>query len=80
MIIPKETDSIIIGGNYYVGLLTSFLIERSAWFCVEPLPDNEWQIYYKPEQDKDVKKFVKYVICIRGWKIDSKTKRIVKVK
>jgi len=67
MITPKETDSIIVSGSYYVEMLTHALMEKSAWFCVEPLPDNEWQIYFKKEQTVFIQNFAKERIYIPGW-------------
>jgi len=68
MITTKETDSHVVGGTYYVELIVKALIEESAWFCVEPLPDNEWQIYFKPEKTVFIQNFVKDKIYIHGLK------------
>lgn len=67
MIVPNETNSIVICGTDYVTIVTSFLVERSSWFCVDPLPDNEWEIYYKPEQNDAVIEFVEEQVTT--WKV-----------
>lgn len=56
MLIPTKTKSIKMGGGETRMLVTN-LLDRSAWFCVEPLPDGVWETSYKPEQDSFVQKF-----------------------
>ena len=56
---PKKTRSVKLGGSYYVERLCKKLVETSSWFAVEPLPDNEWEVYYKPERHPTVRQFMK---------------------
>lgn len=57
---PKLVD-FEIDGVARVGTLTSFLISCSAWFIVEPQPNDTWRVIVKDEHEQGVRKFIESV-------------------
>ena len=50
------------GSDFARGLAT-VLIRRSAWFQLEPLPDDMWEVTVKAEQEQLVKDYCHGVLC-----------------
>lgn len=45
-----RTKTVEVRGEPFVADVASHLISRSAWFQVEPLPNDWWLVTVKPEQ------------------------------
>ena len=50
-----EVRGVVVVGKRLAKSVAVYLIEKSAWFEVTPLPANEWQCIYKPENHEAVK-------------------------
>jgi hypothetical protein len=46
-----KTFEKVVKGQKLVTRVTNLLIRRSQWFSVEPLPDNQWAVRVKAENE-----------------------------
>lgn len=53
-----QVNRFSIVGEAKIKKIASFLIKQSAWFCITPLPDDEWNVDVKPDQAPHLERFI----------------------
>ena len=49
-----ETFTITIHTSFSLGKLMPFLVNKSWWFAITPLPDDHWDVTVKKENNKRI--------------------------
>ena len=55
---PKHLSQVVVKGDVIGALVSWLAVDRSAWFEVLPLPDDEYQVSFKKENDTIVQQFI----------------------